>query len=253
MDDKKFTLFMKLSARRKEEGAVTDVKTSSIQEHADATGGTTGPAPHGGAVSSETPVTGGGLFCKIMHDVRTCVKKDGWRDEAAYGDLIALRDIPEPGSCIPTVESLQTLSEAMEKGEGDNENENKLFRVRKAAHDVMAVARDGWLKSAELCPVLEDLDIFRKLHSAMIGAGHSDLPFRSLVCLFIGSLRGNLSRGVGVCSGPSAGVCTNQQRRSKQTTKAIRRALAAHCSGWNQNWIESFGEKIRRMLVRGRE
>ena len=171
MDDKKFTLFMKLSARRKEEEAVTDAKTSLSQEHSDATGGTTGPAPHGGAVSSEIPITGGDLFCKIMHNVRTCVKKDGWRDEAVYGGLIAIRDIPELGSCIPTAESLQTLSEAMEKEEGDNEN---LFRVRKAAHDVITVARDGWLKSAELRPVLEDLDIPRKLHSIVIEAGRSD-------------------------------------------------------------------------------
>ena len=174
MDDKKFTLFMKLSARRKEEEAVADPKTPSSQEHADTTGGTKGPAPHGGAVSSETPITGGDLFCKIMQNVRTCVKKDGWRDEAVYGGLIAIKDIPELGSCLPTAESLQTLSEAMEKGEGENESENKLFRVRKAAHDVIAVARGGWLKSAELRPVLEDLDIPRKLHSVVIEAGRSD-------------------------------------------------------------------------------
>ena len=177
MDDKEFILFMKLSARRKEDEAVTDAKTPSSQEHAHATGGTTSPAPHGGTVSSETPITGDHIFCKIMHNIRTCVKKeDGWRDEAVYGGLIAIRDIPELGSCLPTAESLQVLSKAMEKGEGENENENenKLFRVRKAAHDVIAVARDGWLKSAELRPVLEGFDIPRKLHSVVIEAGRSD-------------------------------------------------------------------------------
>jgi len=175
MDDNKFTLFMKLSARRKEEEAVTDAKTSSSQEHTHATGGTIGPVSHGGTAPSEALVTGDNIFCKIMHNVRACVKKEGgWRDEAVYGGLIAIRDIPGLGSCLPTAESLQTLSKAMEKGEGEDESESKPFRVRKAAHDVIAIARDGWLKSAELRPVLEDLDIPRKLHSVVIEAGRFD-------------------------------------------------------------------------------
>ena len=176
MDDNKFTIFMKLSARRKGEEAVTDTKTSSSQEHTHATGGTIGPVSHGKTTPSETPAIGDDLFCKIMYNVRACVEKEGgWWDEAVYGGLIAIRDIPRLGSCLPTAKSLQTLSEAMEGGEGENESENKPFRVRKAAHDVIAIARDGWLKLAELRPVLEVFDIPRKLHGVVIEAGRSDL------------------------------------------------------------------------------
>ena len=146
MDDEKFILFMRLSARRKEEEAAADAKISSGQERAHAAGAT-GLVSHGGTVSSETPVTEDTLFCKIMRNIRNCIKKeDGWRDEAVYGGLIAIRDIPGLGSCLPNAESLQMLSEAMEKGEadGENESEKKLFHVRKAAHDVIVVTRDGW-------------------------------------------------------------------------------------------------------------
>jgi len=177
MGDKIFILFMRLSARRKEEEAATDTKTPSGQERAHATGGATGPVSHGGTVSSETPATEDTLFCKVMHNIRNCIKKeDGWRDEAVYGGLIAIRDIPGLGSCLPNAESLQMLSEAMEKGEadGENESEKKLLRVREAAHDVVMVARDGWFKSADLRPILEDLDIPRKLHSVVIETRRSN-------------------------------------------------------------------------------
>ena len=177
MDDEKFILFMRLSARRKEEEAVTDARTSPNQERAHATGGATGPVSHGGITSSETPITEDTLFRKIMHNVRACIEEEsGWRDEAVYGGLIAIRDIPGLGSCLPKPESLETLSKAMEKGEAmeENESEKKPFRVRKAAHDVIVVARDGWLKSAELRPMLEDFDIPRKLHSVVIETGRSE-------------------------------------------------------------------------------
>jgi hypothetical protein len=51
---------------------------------------------------------------------------------------------------------------------------DKPFRVRKAAYDVILVARDGWLRSAELRQTLEDLDFPRQLHSVVIETGRSD-------------------------------------------------------------------------------
>ena len=174
MDDEKFTLLLRLSARRKEEEAVTDARASSSQERAHATGGATGLVSHGGTMSSETPITEDTLFRKIMHNVRARTEVGEWRDGAVYGGLIAIRDIPGLGSCLPTTESLQTLSKAMEGGEARGKSENKPFRVRKAAYDVIVVARDGWLRSAELRPMLEDLDIPRKLHSVVIETGRSD-------------------------------------------------------------------------------
>lgn len=50
-----------------------------------------------------------------------------------------------------------------------------------------------------------------------------------------------------------ASVLGHQRKRSKRTTRAIRRASATHYSGRNPRVIESSSEKIRRRLVRGRE
>jgi len=171
MDNEKFTLFMRLSARRKEEESTADMKAPSGQEYVHADGNVTYPPSNGGAVLPRD------LFSKIMHNVRTCIEKEGgWRDEAVYGGLIAIRDISGLGTCLPTDGFLQALSKALEKEEtnGENKYEIKPFRVRKAAYDVVVAARDGWLRSAELRPVLENLDIPRKLHSVVIEAGRSD-------------------------------------------------------------------------------
>jgi hypothetical protein len=51
---------------------------------------------------------------------------------------------------------------------------DKPFRVRKAAYDIVLVARDGWLKSPDLRQTLESLDFPRKLHSVVIETGRSD-------------------------------------------------------------------------------
>ena len=98
--------------------------------------------------------------------VRTYIQTENdWQDETAYGGFIAVRDIPQPGPCQPDDVSLQTLSKAME---------DTRFRVRQAAHDVLLIAREGWFKSAVLRPILEDLDIPRKLHGVVIETGRSD-------------------------------------------------------------------------------
>ena len=167
--DENFTLFMRLSARRKEEDAVADVKTPSSQQYTHTKGGVTDPLSHRGTVSSQTPVPEYILFSEITRNIQTRIQEEGgWRDEAVYGGLIAIKDIPGLGICLPEVEFLQTLSKAMEKGE------NKPFRVRKAAYDIILAARDGWLKSPVLRPTLEDLDIPRQLHSVVIETGRSD-------------------------------------------------------------------------------
>ena len=165
MDDEKFTLFLRLSARRKEEDAVWDVRTPT-----DATDDTTIP-PHEGNAPPETPVSAGTFFNKIIRNVRTCTQEGGWHDEAAYGGLIAIKDIPGLGTFPPELESLQTLSKAMEKKAGARDK-SKPFRVRKAAYDVIVAAREGWLKSEDLRETLENLDIPRKLHSVVTETGN---------------------------------------------------------------------------------
>ena len=162
MDDEKFTLFMRFNARRKEEEAIADVGATPGQDRVHIQGGINSPI-HGETVPSESPTPEYTLFNKIMQNVRTCIgKESGSQDEAVYGGLIAIKDIPRLGTCLPEGDSLQTLSKAMEK------EESKPLRVRKAAYDIVVVARDGWLKSTALRSILEDLDIPRKLHSVVI-------------------------------------------------------------------------------------
>ena len=168
MDDEKFTLFMRLNARKKEEEAGADVEIPFNQERIHVQDGIN--TFHGLEVitPSEIPTPDHILFDKIMRNICTCVEKEsGWQDEAVYGGLIAMRDIPRLRSYLPEDDSLQMLSKAMEK-------ESKPLRVRKAAYDVVLVARDGWLKSTALRPILESLDVPRKLHSIVIETGRSD-------------------------------------------------------------------------------
>ena len=168
MDDEKFILFMRLSARRKEADAAADVETPFDQENIHIRGGINLPSQRE-PVPSEIPTPDCILFSKVMQNIRTCIIADsGWQDEAVYGGLIAIKDIPRLGSFLPEIDSLLTLSKAMEK------EESKLPRVRKAAYDVVLAARDGWLKSVGLRGTLEDLDIPRKLHSVVIETGRSD-------------------------------------------------------------------------------
>ena len=159
--DDTFFILLRLSARRTEEDAVADWEMPYHVQH-----GEVDPLSPG-----ETPEYT--LLARVSQSVKTCsAQGDGWQDDAVYGGLIAIRDIPGLESCLPKVEFLQTLSKAMEKEE--DMGENKSFRVRKAAYDVVLVARNGWLRSADLRQTLEDLDLPKKLHSVVIETGRSD-------------------------------------------------------------------------------
>jgi len=161
MDDETFTLLLRLSARRKEEDTAVDTEAAPGPGFAGIRGDID-QTPPGGATPPEYI-----LFSKILKNVQTCIEReDGWQDEAVYGGLITVRDTPQLGSFLPEVEFLRTLSKVMEQ--------DKPFRVRKAAYDVILVARGWWLRSAELRPTLEDLDFPRQLHSVVIETGRSD-------------------------------------------------------------------------------
>jgi hypothetical protein len=143
MDDGTFTAFLGLNARRKEEEST------------------------GGIASSETLNP---LFIKISQNVQTHSEVEGgWRDDAVYGGLLAMRDIPQLGSCLPNGDFLKTLSKVMRKSK-----ESKPLRVRKAAYDVILVAQDRWLRSPELRQKLEELDFPRQLYSVVTETGRSD-------------------------------------------------------------------------------
>jgi len=162
MDDETFTLLLRLSALRKERDAAADVETPPGQDYAVVQGAGTYPPPPGEIVSPENLTPEHALFSKILKNVETCIGQEGgWQDEAVYGGLVAITDIPRLESCLPEVGFLRTLSKAMEK-EG-----NKPFRVRKAAFDVILVVRDGWLRSVDLRQAFRDSDIPRQLHGVV--------------------------------------------------------------------------------------
>ena len=166
MDDETFILFLRLSARREQEGAA-EIEIPHDQGHVDIQGSETDPRTSGGIMRLETTMSGYPLFIKILQNVQTCSEQEGgWQDEAVYGGLVAMRDIPRLGSCLPGGDFLQTLSKAMQK--------SKPYRIRKAAYDVVLVARDGWLNSTALRQILEALDFPRQLHSVLIETGRSD-------------------------------------------------------------------------------
>jgi len=184
MDDETFVVLLRLSALRREEDVAADSETLPGQgfnliQRKEADPGFTGET-----VTPEHPAPEYTLLSQVLQNVKTCgAQEGGWQDEAVYGGLIAIRDIPGLRYSAPKVEFLQTLSKAMEKwenkgeGQGQTREQNKKekpFRVRKAAYDVVLAARDGWLRSADLRETLEELDFPRILHSVVIETFRSD-------------------------------------------------------------------------------
>ena len=176
MDAETFTALLRFSAFRKADDAVADWELPPGQDYDYVQRGEVDLQSPEGIVTSENPTPEYALFDQVLQNVKSCGEQDdGWQDDAVYGGLIAIIDIPGLRFYLPTVEFLQTLSTAMEKGESKvNTKRDKPFRVRKAAYDVVLAARDGWLKSTHLRKTLEDLDIPRKLHSVVIETFRSD-------------------------------------------------------------------------------
>jgi hypothetical protein len=182
MDDNTFTMFLKLSARRNEEDTTANVGTTPCEGYIHGFG--PDPQSPGGIESPATPNQEHPLFVKISQNVQSrSERQGGWQDDAVYGGLVAMRDIPQLGSCLPDDRFIETLSRAMMKNEKGEENEeNKPFHVRKAACDVILAARDGWLRSPESHEKLREFDLPRQLHSVVLETGRSDYQ-RSLLTI----------------------------------------------------------------------
>jgi len=171
IEDDTFVVLLRFSARRREEDTAADSDIPYGRDCGHVQSGEVDPSHLGGVtiVTSENPTPGYTLLEKVLRNIETCgAQEGGWQDEAVYGGLITVRDIPGLQFYLPTVEFLQTLSKAMEKGE------NKPFRVRRSAYGVVLVARGGWLWFPELRKTLKDLDFPKKLHSVVIETGRSD-------------------------------------------------------------------------------
>jgi len=153
MGDDVFTVFLRLNARRDEDSAMMGVEIPPAQDHNLTQEGEADPEYS--------------FFIKVMQNVHACSGQVcDWQDEAMYGGLIAMRDIPLLGTFPPDNDSLETLSKAMEK--------SKPFRVRKAAYDIVMVAREEWLRSTVSFKAFEDLDFPRKLHDIVAETGRPD-------------------------------------------------------------------------------
>ena len=167
MTDQQFTLFLRLSAKRKEEDATVTAGMPPGQDGIHVRGLGMDPQSLERSLTTETPILDRALFNKIMGNIQTCVEiEDGWNDDAIYGGLIVIRDIRRLESSFLDNGALQTLYDAM-----DND---RSFRVRKAAYDVMLVTRDQWLGSTDLRHKLKDLDFLRQLHGVVIEIARSD-------------------------------------------------------------------------------
>lgn len=165
--DGQFILFLRLSARRKEEDASVAAETPPDQVEALIPGLETGLRSFSRSLTAETPTLDHTLFNKIIKSIQTCVEReDGWQDEAIYGGLIVIRDIHRQEHSLLDDDALQTLYDAM-----DN---RRPFRVRKAAYDVMLVMGDQWLNSTKLRKKLKELHFLRQLHGVVIEIARSD-------------------------------------------------------------------------------
>jgi len=158
MGDDTFTLFLRLSGQREKEDTTADVGPPHGQDRVGTQGGEPDPQTPGGPIPPETTTPEYTLFIKILRNVQACSKREGgWQDEAVYGGLIAMGDIPRLGSYLPDSDDIEMLRQAIERGQP--------FRVRKAVYDAILAARDGWLRSPELRQTLKDLDFPRQLYN----------------------------------------------------------------------------------------
>ena len=175
MADEKFTLLLRLSARRTEADATVDV---GVGDYVLVQAREADPQLFGRAMTSAAPTPDHSLFTKIMSNIQSCVQGgNGWQEEAVYGGLIAIRGIRQLESSVFDGDTLQTLHDAM-----DGRNP---FRVRKVAYDAALVTRDQWLRSSDLRQKLENIDFFRQLLDVVVKIARSDYQRSFLMMLEI--------------------------------------------------------------------
>ena len=171
--DEAFIVLLGLSALRKTDEVATESDTTvgHDSDHIGADG-----ADPRGVVTQGNQAPECALLDQVFRIVDSCsAQEDGWEDDAVYGGLIAIKDLPGLRLCDPKEEFIRTLSRVMEKRETEGEiKKDRPFRIRKAAYDVVVAVRDRWLKSPGLRETLEAVDLPRKLHSVVIETLRSD-------------------------------------------------------------------------------
>ena len=173
MGDEAFIVLLRLSALRKKDEAATESE-KTVGHDSDRIGAD--GADPGGVVTPGNQAPEYALLEQVFRIVDDCsAQENGWEDDAVYGGLIVIKDLPGLRLCDPKEEFIRTLSRAMEKRETEGEiKKDKPFRIRKAAYDVVLAVRERWLKSPDLRETLEAVDFPRKLHSVVTETLRSD-------------------------------------------------------------------------------
>ena len=116
--DETFTTLLRLSALRKEDDVAVDSEVPPGQDIDYTQQGEVDPQSPGGTVRPEDRTPEYVLFDLVLRNIKIRgEEEDGWQDDAVYGGLTAIRDIPGLRFCLPKDEFLETLSKAMEKPE----------------------------------------------------------------------------------------------------------------------------------------
>jgi hypothetical protein len=174
MDDEIFTTLLKFNALRKGGDAAIDPEVPYGQDPNHIHQDEADSQSPGGTVRSENRTQEYTLLDLVLQKIKARgAEEGGWQDDAVYGGLITIRDIPGLRFRPPGDELLETLSKAMDgedqvKDMWGSRKVDRPFRIRTAAYDIVLAVRIEWLKSVDLRETLKRLDFPRKLHGVVI-------------------------------------------------------------------------------------
>jgi hypothetical protein len=124
MDDETFTILLRFSALRKGDDAVIGSEKPSALDYDHIQPDEADLRSPGGTVRPEGPTPEYALLDLVLRIVKIRGEQEGgWQDDAVYGGLITIGDIPGLQFCLPEPEFLETLSKVMEKWENKGEDQ----------------------------------------------------------------------------------------------------------------------------------
>jgi hypothetical protein len=98
MGDEAFIVLLRLSALRKADDAMTEIPSGTLLRHMS----NERKRDPGRIVTWENPTPEYALLDQVLRSVDTCgAQVDGWEDDAVYGGLIAIKDLPGLRLCNP--------------------------------------------------------------------------------------------------------------------------------------------------------
>ena len=119
MDDEKFIILLTLSALRRSGEAATGPEITRRRDFDHFEGNEVDP---GRTVTWGNPTPECALLDRVLRIVDIYGQQDDWENDAVYGGLIAIKDLPAGRLCDPKEEFIRTLSKAMEERETEGED-----------------------------------------------------------------------------------------------------------------------------------